>query len=1514
MTENECNPEPWAIDPDHGRVRGPGYLGDAFHSLRVRELFRYYQPPEEEDLGYVAPINTGNDFVKQSGLMASADPILAAFANLTTRQMDMRRCVVSMTGAGTSYIIAESTRSLSLAYPHTHEPGDALMLGGGMATSSVGGLCEHTCSLLPPPPDSGEPFLLEIPDLSKHPKFYNVGYVRNWPHARFYCGAPMRTRNGVTIGTVCVMDDRPRYDGLTERERMIMSNMADLFMQYLETKEGDRFRKKGQMMEMGLSRFIAEGFLPNEGQEISERRNGKLWSESILETRRQKEEERRKKVQEKRQTLQELEYVKMVMENRSGPLSHPASQLECSPCTPDSNDSRDLTTDQSEQLEDLQSSPAGTVFSPPEQDTCRDAEKPGEEVPVEAYVPIVHPLQPGLIEMVPADLVEERISLLKTVGTELSASGPQQKRGVVTSLEESLRSSSFSNDRPSRRSSGMITFPESRFESAASPLEEKGPETNASSSVSGTLGTQSESLPSTTVATTMTGKTRRSKYEETTSIEPIFRTMFARASTVIKNTIDCDVVFVDGDFEGFFEPELEGDPYASEDWGWSHVSSDNKAQSMVRATRPKQHRQKSGILGYATSKGASSARLDGPKRITDLGFDMSELNEQLLALLLKDSRTGKIFSFFDEYPGLEEHEDPEELECKTILQKFLPGCRSVIIVPLYDHNDQLSSVCFAWTCSDRKTFYGDEEGRFVTGVATSVMDEMARTHILSADKAKSEFISSISHELRSPLHGILASAEFLLDGHLIPDQRSFVETILSCGTTLLDTVNHVLDFQKLNFFKDEKTRRIEAPSTEELDTTNEEQSRTPKRSNSRSSRSSSSSEENLFDTKCVGTDFSTIVQEVTEGTVLGYEFKDLAKVFGQPENVKAAAFLTPTKVSNIQVVIDIEERDAGWVFLSSPAAIKRIVSNIVGNAIKYSNETGWIKITLSAKTIEPASNGAPRAKVSFIVSDSGKGMSREFLKTKLFTPFSQENPLANGAGLGLSIVRQLVEMLGGKIDVKSQLGKGTTIRVDMKLTQPIRGAATKLEPQSNMLLSRTAGKKALLIGFERFEFNQTPEQRGQTFLFDSITKYSRELLGMEVIFDPGVTDARDVQVIIVNEMSAATGLQGLPILKHCPVILMCNSTPRRSLLKDFQFDRDERLFTFMRKPCGPKKLMRAFQFCFDILEKGLPPLPLAIDQGTHLSLLEAASSPAVATHPSRAAASAGSFTSLGVAPLVSPELSTQCENQTVDIPLRAAPELQPQPTPDARSAVDSGYISTAPSPAASSVVLPSVEAPTSSERPVPAVIPTKISPATVPVPAIADAVPRQPKILCVEDNKINMMLLTTYMKKKKYPFKTAMDGAEAVERVKEEAFDGGFHCILMDLQMPIMSGIESTREIRSLEKEHPERFKPTFIIALTGLAASSDRRDAFDAGVDAFMVKPVSFKDLEKILDEHVRKGIMLQDGRAPEAETKRHGSIVSMESSRGKHIEIKRIVSSDSVEINAAVDGASEMEAVKGP
>lgn len=123
----------------------------------------------------------------------------------------------------------------------------------------------------------------------------------------------------------------------------------------------------------------------------------------------------------------------------------------------------------------------------------------------------------------------------------------------------------------------------------------------------------------------------------------------------------------------------------------------------------------------------------------------------------------------------------------------------------------------------------------------------------------------------------------------------------------------------------------------------------------------------------------------------------------------------------------------------------------------------------------------------------------------------------------------------------------------------------------------------------------------------------------------------------------------------------------------------------------------------------------------------------------------------------------------------------------------------------------------------------------------------EPKsFLLVDDNPINISVLCAYMKKLKSKYATASDGLEAVERFQENP--DLFSCILMDISMPRMDGIEATKQIRAFEKK--EEREPVLILALTGLASASAQQDAYASGVDVFMSKPVKLKELSTILRE----------------------------------------------------------------
>lgn len=160
-------------------------------------------------------------------------------------------------------------------------------------------------------------------------------------------------------------------------------------------------------------------------------------------------------------------------------------------------------------------------------------------------------------------------------------------------------------------------------------------------------------------------------------------------------------------------------------------------------------------------------------------------------------------------------------------------------------------------------------------------------------------------------------------------------------------------------------------------------------------------------------------------------------------------------------------------------------------------------------------------------------------------------------------------------------------------------------------------------------------------------------------------------------------------------------------------------------------------------------------------------------------------------------------------------------------------------------------------------------------------------VLIVEDNIINMRILEGLMKRLKVRWQTAMNGQIAVDKWKT----GGYHLVLMDIQMPIMNGLQATKEIRRLERvngigvfsatpgaesengpagvtangengkaHNPADDKldmskavfksPIIIVALTASSLQSDRHEALAAGCNDFLTKPVNFVWLERKVKE----------------------------------------------------------------
>lgn len=117
-------------------------------------------------------------------------------------------------------------------------------------------------------------------------------------------------------------------------------------------------------------------------------------------------------------------------------------------------------------------------------------------------------------------------------------------------------------------------------------------------------------------------------------------------------------------------------------------------------------------------------------------------------------------------------------------------------------------------------------------------------------------------------------------------------------------------------------------------------------------------------------------------------------------------------------------------------------------------------------------------------------------------------------------------------------------------------------------------------------------------------------------------------------------------------------------------------------------------------------------------------------------------------------------------------------------------------------------------------------------------------ILVVDDDEISRKILVKILQKHGHFVVSVDNGQQALEAVKQKAFD----CILMDIQMPVMDGVETTKRIRSLDSG----FKDIPIIALTACAMSGDREKFIKAGMDDYIAKPVDQKELFKILNRHL--------------------------------------------------------------
>ena len=336
----------------------------------------------------------------------------------------------------------------------------------------------------------------------------------------------------------------------------------------------------------------------------------------------------------------------------------------------------------------------------------------------------------------------------------------------------------------------------------------------------------------------------------------------------------------------------------------------------------------------------------------------------------------------------------------------------------------------------------------------------------NASKAKTDFLNSMSHDIRTPMNVILGYNQLMKRQLTDPVLVDYQKKIEQSGNLLLSIINDVLNMARI-----ESGKSVLSESSESI---------------------------------------VDMVEEVTN-------------VFGAMALEKEIVLDTKIDIVHKQVLCDSTK-------------VKEILVNLIGNAIKYTHSGG--RVSVDVKELECSKDGYGTYQIQII--DTGIGMSESFIPT-LFEAFTREAS-ANiiGTGLGMPIVKKLVDMMGGTIDVESKLGKGSTftITIDHKLVDEAR-SETRQKDLMNSEYS-LKGKHVLLA-----EDNELNAEFAKIILEDcglhvDLARDGLECVGKVVQKPVGSYDfiLMDIQMPNMNGYLATQKIRTIPEKNTIPIIAM----------------------------------------------------------------------------------------------------------------------------------------------------------------------------------------------------------------------------------------------------------------------------------------------------------------------------------------------------------------------------------------
>ncbi|NKL03901.1 HAMP domain-containing protein [Rhizobium leguminosarum] len=683
--------------------------------------------------------------------------------------------------------------------------------------------------------------------------------------------------------------------------------------------------------------------------------------------------------------------------------------------------------------------------------------------------------------------------------------------------------------------------------------------------------------------------------------------------------------------------------------------------------------------------------------------------------------------------------------------------------------------------------------------ARRALEEKA-TELALTSKYKSEFLANMSHELRTPLNSILILGQQLgenPDGNLSGKQVEFAKTIHGAGTDLLNLISDILDLSKI----ESGTVSVDA---EEISVSN------------------------------------------------------LLEVMARP-------FRHEAENRNLSFAVEVGA-DITKSIITDSKRLQQILKNLLSNAFKFTAQGGVTLRVASAtsgwSSDHPSLKHAPSV-IAFEVVDTGIGIPPEKQRI-IFEAFQQADASTSrkygGTGLGLAISRELANLLGGEIQLRSTPSVGSTFVLYLPLTYVGAGAVAprSLPPANVVEFAEAAANRRADKPTEHVEDDRHQIAAGDSVLLvvEDDAHYARVLVdlardnGFKVLVAMRGSDAlalaQDYRPAAISLDIFLPDMLGWTVLsqlkqnaqtRHIPVQII-------SLDEDRQHGLTRGAFAFMSKPTTPEGLGKALSRLKAYAQPRRKHLLLVEDNEA-----ERLSVTALLGHDDIDITSVGSG-SEALAALR--QNAADCVVLDLSLPDMSGFEVLEQMRDDAEIGevpvvVFTGRELSAEEDAAlhsmaRSVVVKGVESP---ERLLDETA-LFLHRVVADLPAAKQATLQElhssdedlvgETVLLVDDDARNIFALSSVLERRGMKVLTATTGSEAIDVINNEP---SVAIVLMDIMMPGMDGYETMQVIRS-----EPRFRRLPIVALTAKAMKGDREKCLEAGASDYLAKPVNTEQL----------------------------------------------------------------------